>query len=179
MILQDKKILEYLQNENLRITPLPSHEQIQPASIDLRLGKEYLTQIVSEKSIDPKNNSPKYQSMHGDAIIIPPGEFLLATTIEKIELPSTLIARVEGRSSLARLGIQIHCAGFVDPGFIGQITLELKNIGCNSVTLYEGMRICQIVFEELHGEPSRVYGECGNKYQNQEGVVGSLLFYDD
>ena len=72
----------------------------------------------------------------------------------------------------------IEAAGFVDPGFKGTITLEIKNISNQSIMLYEGMRIGQLVFEETTGLPSRVYGECGNKYQDQEGVVGSLIYWD-
>ena len=91
-----------------------------------------------------------------------------------------LCARVEGRSSIGRLGITVHItAGFIDAGFKGNIVLEIKNLSPNSIVLYEGLRVAQLVFEELTDTPSRVYGECGNKYQGQKGVVGSLLFWDE
>ena len=78
------------------------------------------------------------------------------------------------------MGIAIHVtAGFIDAGFEGQITLEIKNLSSNSIILYENMRICQIVFEELDGIPTRVYGEAGNKYPGQEGVTGSLIYFDE
>lgn len=180
MILTDKTILEKMQKQEIRIKPLPTPEQIQPSSIDLRLGNEYLSPIHQQETIDIKNNEPKYQQLKGNAVILPAGEFILATTKETVTLPANIIARVEGRSSIGRLGIAIHVtAGFIDAGFNGQITLEIKNLSNNNIMLYEDMRIAQIVFEELDTIPNRVYGEAGNKYQNQEGVVGSLIYWDN
>lgn len=180
MILTDKTILKMMENGDILIEPLPSPEQIQPASVDLRLGNEFLAPIGTNDIIDVKNTEPHYQSINGNAIVIPPKEFILATTKEKIHLPSNLIARVEGRSSIGRLGITIHVtAGFIDAGFKGNITLEIANLGTTSVMLYENMRICQLVFEEIDGVPNRVYGEAGNKYQNQKGVTGSLIYWDE
>lgn len=179
MILNDKTILDKMQKHEIKITPLPTPEQIQPASVDLRLGNEYLSPIRHEETIDIKNNEPKYQHLRGNAILLPAGEFILATTKEKIHIPPNLIGRVEGRSSIGRLGVAIHVtAGFIDPNFTGNITLEIKNLSHNNIMLYEDMRICQIVFEELNEEPQRLYGEAGNKYQNQEGVTGSLIYWD-
>ena len=180
MILEDKTILKKMQNKEIKIDPIPTPEQIQPASIDLRLGNEYLMPITTTETIDPKNNTPKYEHITGNAIIIPPKEFILATTKEWVEIPSNITARVEGRSSIGRLGLTIHItAGFIDAGFKGQITLEICNLSNNSITLYENMRICQLVFEELNDTPKRIYGEAGNKYQNQKGVTGSLIYFDD
>lgn len=179
MILNDKTILDKMQKHEIIIKPIPTPEQIQPASVDLRLGNEYLSPIRHEETIDIKNNEPKYQHLRGNAILLPAGEFILATTKEKIHIPPNLIGRVEGRSSIGRLGITIHVtAGFIDPNFTGNITLEIKNLSHNNIMLYEDMRICQIVFEELNEEPQRLYGEAGNKYQNQEGVTGSLIYWD-
>ena len=179
MILNDKTILEKMQKHEIIIKPIPTPEQIQPASVDLRLGNEYLSPIRHEETIDIKNNEPKYQHLRGNAILLPAGEFILATTKEKIHIPPNLIGRVEGRSSIGRLGVAIHVtAGFIDPNFTGNITLEIKNLSHNNIMLYEDMRICQIVFEELNDEPNRLYGECDNKYQNQDGVTGSLIFWD-
>ena len=180
MILTDQEILNRMKTEEIKITPIPTHEQIQPCSLDLRLGDEFWTIIKTEEALDIRNNNPKYNIIKANAIVLPPNEFVLATTKERIEMPADLSARVEGRSSIGRLGVAIHVtAGFIDAGFKGQITLEIKNLSPNSIILYEDMRVCQLVFEELTGTPKRVYGEAGNKYQDQTGVVGSLIFYDD
>lgn len=180
MILTDKTITKKISDGEIIIRPPLKPIQIQPSSIDLTLGNEYLSPIRTEETIDIKNNEPKYQRLNGNAIMLPAGEFILATTKEWIELPPNLIGRVEGRSSVGRLGVAIHVtAGFIDAGFKGQITLEIKNLSPNTIILYEDMRICQIIFEELDTVPNRVYGEAGNKYQNQEGVTGSLIFFDE
>lgn len=179
MILSDQTIFKYLEEKRIVITPLPQKEQIQPSSIDLRLGNEYLSPIHQQETIDLKNNEPKYQSLEGNAIMLPAGEFILATTKEWIEIPNDLIARVEGRSSIGRLGITVHItAGFIDAGFKGNITLEIKNLSNNNIILYEDMRICQLIFEKTDKPCKLSYGECGNKYQNQKGVVGSLIYWD-
>lgn len=178
MILQDNEILKRIENNEIIISPKPKDEQIQPASIDLKLGNEYL-QPVFGTEIDIKNNSPKYEYVKTNRITIPPHNFILATTKEKVKIPKNLVARVEGRSSIGRLGITVHVtAGFIDPNFEGQITLEIANLSNTVVILYEDMRICQIVFEELLDIPNRVYGECDNKYQNQSGVTGSMMLYE-
>ena len=179
MILSDKTIMEKLHNKEIEITPPPRMEQIQPSSIDLRLGTEYLLPHI-DTPIDTKNTSPRYEQVNCNVMQLPPKSFILGTTIEKVKIPSNLIGRVEGRSSIGRLGVTIHItAGLIDCGFEGQITLEIANLSSNTVYLYENMRICQIVFEEIDSVPNRVYGEAGNKYQNQEGVTGSMIYYDD
>ena len=179
MILTDKNILQQISDNKIVIDPSPSLEQIQPSSIDLRLGNEFLLPIPHQL-VDVKNGSPHYETIECNVLQMPPNSFILGTTIERIKLPPNLIARVEGRSSLARLGIAIHItAGFIDPSFEGQITLEIANLSNNTVMLYENMRICQIVFEELKETPNRLYGDCGNKYQGQQGVTGSLIYYDE
>lgn len=180
MILTDKKILKKLQDQELIIKPLPTQEQIQPCSIDIRLGDEFWSPIKMEGTLNPKAENPKYEIINADAIILPPNEFILGTSKEWIEMPADLSARVEGRSSIGRLGIAVHVtAGFIDAGFKGNITLEIKNLSPNSIMLHKDMRVAQLVFEELSGTPNRVYGEAGNKYQNQDGVIGSLIYYDD
>lgn len=180
MILSDQNILSQIQEGKIVIKPIPSLEQIQPSSIDLTLSNEYLKPINTEEALDTKNSQPKYQPIKSNAIIIPPNEFILASTKEWVEIPNDLVAKVEGRSSIGRLGLLVHIsAGFVDSGFKGKITLEIKNLSNQSIILYEGMRICQIIFEQLSGTPSRIYGECGNKYQGQDTVTGSLLYFDE
>lgn len=179
MILSDKTILEKIKQKEITITPNPTMEQIQPSSIDLRLGNEFLLPHI-DVPIDVKNGSPHYEKVNCNVLQLPPKSFVLGTTIEKIRLPPNLIGRVEGRSSIGRLGVAIHItAGFIDPSFEGQITLEIANLSNSTIYLYENMRICQIVFEEIDSVPNRVYGEAGNKYQNQEGVTGSMIYYDD
>ena len=179
MILTDKNITTRLTNKTLLIDPTPNDDQIQPASIDLRLSNEFLMPHI-DQPVDIKNGSPRYENIKTNVLQLPPHSFILGSTIEKVKIPSDLIGRVEGRSSVGRLGVTVHItAGFLDCGFEGRITLEIANLSHNTIMLYENMRICQIVFEELTGEPNRLYGECNNKYQGQEGTVGSLLYYDD
>lgn len=180
MILTDQAIIKKINNHEIIIEPRPTDEAIQPSSIDLRLGNEYWQMIKQEETLDPRNNEPKYNTIKANAIVIPPNEFVLATTKEWVEIPTNLCARVEGRSSIGRLGVTVHItAGFIDAGFKGNITLEIKNLSPNSILLYEDMRVAQLVFEELIDYPNRVYGEAGNKYQNQKGVVGSLIYWDE
>ena len=175
MILNQQQIL---QNPNIKIHPKPSKEQIQPCSIDLRLDNEFLQPVPDEK-VDPAKDSPRYEYMSADKLILPPHSFILASTIEKIELPRNIVARVEGRSSIGRLGLTIHItAGFIDPAFKGNITLELANLSNAPIVLHKGMRICQIVFETIE-PPLLAYGECSNKYQGQNGVTGSMIYYDE
>lgn len=176
MILNDKQIKQKIRTGQVEITPTPSLEQTQPASIDLKLSNEFLQ--LKQKDIDTKNNTPEYEYMKANRIILPPHSFILGSTKEKIKLPPNIVGRVEGRSSIGRIGLTIHItAGFIDPGFEGNITLEIANVSNNNIILYEDMRICQIVLEEIE-TPSAIYGECGNKYQGQIGVVGSLINYD-
>lgn len=178
MILSDKTILQKIQEKELVIDPTPTDDQIQPASIDLKLANEFLLPHI-DSPVDIKNGSPRYEQVNCNVLQLPPKSFVLGTTIEKVKIPPNLIGRVEGRSSIGRLGVTIHItAGFIDSGFEGQITLEIANLSHNTVMLYENMRICQIVFEELDNTPNRIYGEAGNKYQGQEGVTGSLIYYD-
>jgi dCTP deaminase len=116
-----------------------------------------------------------------ERFIVHPGEFVLATTLEHVEIPDDLVARLEGRSSIGRLGIVIHStAGYIDPGFKGKITLEISNLGRIAVALYPGMRICQIAFEEMSSPVSEGYGvKRTAKYQGQQTTTLSRLFEDD
>ena len=180
MILTDKHILQRIDDQSIIIEPKPTTEQIQPASIDLRLGNEFLQPHLDTIPVDIKNNSQRFETIQCNVLNLPPKSFVLGTTKERVKIPSDLIGRVEGRSSVGRLGVAIHVtAGFIDCGFEGQITLEIANLSNNTIMLYEDMRICQIVFEELKGEPNKIYGEAGNKYQGQTGATPSLINYDD
>ena len=188
-ILSDQDIIKYLDEGKITIEPLedPSR-QIQPSSVDLRIGNEFKGfRIIRKPCIDPldKSDLESYmESFHleqGEAFIIHPGEFALATTYEAVKLPDDLVARVEGRSSMGRLGITMHVtAGYIDPGFEGKITLEISNIGKMPVALYTGQRVCQIVFETMTTPSLRPYGhpERDSKYMGQDKPVTSKIKKD-
>lgn len=182
MILSDGLIKELISYRALVIEPL-SETQIQPSSVDLTLGSTFLAiDNINVPFLDPKRKETiKYREVHiekGGQLILQPGFFLLGTTTERLMLPNFLVARVEGRSSLGRMGILIHAtAGYVDPGFCGQITLEISNVNNIPVALYPGMRICQVSFELLFENCVIPYGLKG-KYQGQEGPEGTRIFLD-
>lgn len=166
MILSDKDIKEYIQKGKIKIDPLPDFEtQLGPASLDVRLDNVFRvfnhTQIPY---IDPKDKSTfenltKIVQIEKDKpFVLQPGQFILASTLEEIELPPEIGARIEGRSSWGRLGIIVHStAGYIDPGFKGKITLEMLNIGMVPVLLYPGTRICQLSFEKLSSPAQKPY----------------------
>ncbi|WP_338727563.1 dCTP deaminase [Haladaptatus sp. DJG-WS-42] len=185
MILSDADIRERLTDGDLVVGPLDDPElQIQPASIDLRLGPEFLEfQRANIPCIHPNRDDEvgKYVKEtvveDGEEFILHPGDFVLGTTIERVEIPADLLAHVEGRSSLGRLAIVVHAtAGVVDPGYRGQITLELSNLGTAPVALTPGMRISQLIFTELKTRAERPYGSSrGSKYQDQVGPQASRI----
>jgi len=189
MILSDNDILKRLEQGNIVISPAPDLEaQLQPASLDLRLGYDFQTYNYTRQAlIDPADPASFEQLTSqtrlrdGERFLVHPGEFVLATTLERIEIPHDLLVRLEGRSSIGRLGIVIHStAGYLDPGFKGQITLEISNLGRIAVALYPGMRICQIAFEEMSSPVRAGYGERrGSKYQEQSEATASRLFQDN
>ena len=164
-ILSDKTIKEYLKDGKIGIEPIQDEKQIQPSSVDMRLGDEFkVFKVIRKPYIDPKDKDDIASYMEsttvkkGEAFIIHPNEFALATTLEYVKLPDDLVARVEGRSSMGRLGVTMHVtAGFIDPGFEGKITLEISNIGAMPVALYPGQRVCQIVFETMTTPPEMPY----------------------
>ncbi len=185
MILSDADILRRLEAGNLVIEPLDDPDiQVQPASVDLRLGRDFLEfQHANIPCIHP--NSEKETEEYTDLVtveedgefILHPGDFVLGTTRERVEIPADLIAHVEGRSSLGRLAVVVHAtAGLCDPGFQGHITLELSNLGTAPVALTPGMRISQLTFTELKTPAERPYGEeRGSKYQDQSGPQASKI----
>ena len=184
MILSDTDIERRLDGD-LVVEPLDDPEiQIQPASVDLRLGNEFLEfQHANISAIHPddETETEEYTTETtvpaGDDYILHPGDFVLGTTIERVEIPPDLIAHVEGRSSLGRLAVVVHAtAGLCDPGYKGQITLELSNLGRAPVALSPGMRISQLTFTELKSEADRPYGSGrGSKYQGQTGPQASRI----
>jgi dCTP deaminase len=185
MILSDADILDRLGEGDLVVDPIDDLDmQVQPASIDLRLGEEFLEfQRTNISCIHPNREhevSEYVTETHvpeGEEFILHPGDFVLGTTKERVEIPPDLLATVEGRSSLGRLAVVIHAtAGIVDPGYEGQITLELSNLGTAPVALTPGMRVSQLVFTELKRPADRPYGaERGSKYQNQRGPQASRI----
>jgi dCTP deaminase len=188
-ILSDVYIKKFLKEGKIKIDPLLDPEmQIQPSSVDLRIGNDFKGfKIIKKPFIDPKDpeNIDSYmESIHveeGEAFIIHPNEFTLATTYETVKVPDYLVARVEGRSSMGRLGITMHVtAGFIDPGFEGKITLEISNIGKMPVALYPGQRACQIVFETMITPAEKPYGhpDRDSKYMGQTKPEGSRIKQD-
>lgn len=186
MVLADCDIKKYLKEGKIKVTP-PSDLKtaLGPNSLDLRLGNKF--RVFNHSSIaviDPLSKSEPITTeitvFYKHPFILHPQEFVLAVTKEKIELPSSLCARLEGRSSLGRLGIVIHStAGSINAGFRGFITLELANMGRIPVKLYPGMRICALSFEQLSSESENPYDKRKNaKYNNQEGPGESLLSKD-
>ena len=146
MILSDKTISKMLDEKSLIIDPL-TKEQIQPASVDIRLGNTFSVVDDIPTGIITLDSQIKYKSITTDTYLLLPGQFVLATTMEYFELPNNLTAFVEGRSSLGRMGLFIQNAGWVDPGFKGEITLELFNANRCAIELKSGRRIGQLVFE--------------------------------
>jgi len=174
MILSDRTIKKMLAENQLFVSPI-TDESIQPASIDMRLGDHYLT--LEDKNMDllTMDSEIKYREIEGDTITIPPHSFLLATTDEYVKLPNNLTAFVEGRSSIGRMGLFIQNAGWVDPGFEGNITLELYNANSLPIKLQKGRRICQLVLCKMDQAAENPYR---GKYQGQKKSVGSRVFKD-
>ena len=186
MILSDRDIHARLRQGDLKISGISDEEQqVQPASVDLRLSAEFLIYKPARVAcLDPREPATltaateRVKVPTGEAFILHPGEFALGSTIERVSIPHDLVARVDGRSSVGRLAIVVHAtAGFIDPGFQGQITLELSNIGPIPVKLYPGMRVAQLVFHELKSPAEVPYGsaERGSSYQGQQGPQTSRI----
>ncbi|WP_303861451.1 dCTP deaminase [Alkalibaculum bacchi] len=175
MILSDKKIMELINKKELEINPLDKG-QIQPASVDIRLGNHFLKLDENRIEAMSMTDEIKYISFEADQVIIPSNSFLLATTREYIKLPNNLTAFVEGRSSIGRMGLFIQNAGWVDPGFEGNITLELYNANRLPIKLESGRRICQLVFAQMDQAAENPYR---GKYQGQKNSVGSRVFLDE
>ncbi|KHF40625.1 dCTP deaminase [Halalkalibacter okhensis] len=173
MILSGKSILSKIKNNELEISPL-TNEQIQPASVDLRLGSHFVTIDDYNESLITLCEPAAYRRItpNNGKIILPAQTFILATTVETVRLPNNVTAFVEGRSSIGRLGLFIQNAGWVDPGFKGEITLELFNANRLPIELPVGRRICQLVMAELNEEAEPYKG----KYLNQKGATSSEIF---
>lgn len=157
MILSDRDLKNIILNQKVYLVNPFNIEDLQPCSIDLHLGDELKT--LDGKTIDLTQGSYKLK----------PQEFLLGSTMERVNVPFDLMARVEGKSSIARLGVMIHItAGFIDAGFNGNVTLEIYNCSDREFELFHGDAICQVAFETLTSPVETPY--CG-KYQNSSGTV--------
>jgi len=179
LILNDKTIKNLIAEGKLLIEPIEDY-QIQPSSVDLRLGYEFLIYSDEIEVLDVKDNRylekmQKVELKEGEGFIVNPKQFVLATTLEYVKLPDNLTAFVEGRSSLGRLGLFIENAGWVDAGFEGNITLEFYNANSRPIKIYPEMRICQLVFAQMKEKAENPYR---GKYQGQRGTTVSRIFMD-
>ena len=185
MVLSDRSIREELASGLLRIEPL-SDDALQPSSVDLRLDRLFRIFKKTDHPLinvrEPCDDCTQLIQVEGDEpFVIRPGEFVLANTLETITLPDDLVARLDGRSSLGRLGLLVHAtAGYVDPGWSGKLTLELANAAQMPIAVYCGMKICQISFLRLSTPVERPYGSpgLGSKYQGQQEPTPSRIHQD-
>jgi len=186
MILSDADIIERLERGDLVIDPITdADQQIQPNGVDIRLWNEFKVAQPQEEEIDPTKGEGhdfiEAIDVNNDGILIRPGDFVLASSRELVEIPPDLTVQLDGRSSMGRLGITVHItAGRLDAGWRGRITLEMQNVSGSPIRLYPGMRVGQLVFEEMKSEAERPYGkERGSSYQDQTGVEESKISSDD
>lgn len=183
VILSDRSIRAALAAGRIVVEPLAARD-VQPSSVDLRLDRYFrVFRNDTTPFIDPKEPQEDLTEMvevaEGNAFILHPGEFVLGSTHERVALPDDLVARLEGKSSLGRLGLLIHStAGFVDAGWDGHLTLELSNVANLPIALYPGMKIGQISFFEMTSAAEHPYGskEKGSKYQGQRGPTPSRYY---
>jgi len=183
MVLSDRDIKKALASGRITISPKPDLKvQLGSCSIDLRLGSRFRVFNYSKLAyIDP--NKPTRDMMtevivrDDESFILQPGDFVLATSIESLTLPNNLLARLEGRSSLGRLGIVVHSTASVfDPGWEGVVVMELGNLGRMPVALYPGMRVCALTFEELSSNAEVPYNKKKSaKYVGQKTPEASKI----
>jgi dCTP deaminase len=179
-VLSDGTIMRLVQEGRIRIDPW-DESLVQPASVDLRLGESFRVFHNHRASAidlrDPPQNLTEEVRVEGDEpFVIHPGEFALGRTQEWVELPDDIVARIEGKSSLGRLGLIVHAtAGFCDPGWKGTLTLELANLTRIPIKLYAGLPIAQLSFMTLDAPALRPYGheDLGSHYQGQVEATAS------
>ena len=180
MILSDRDILAAIASNRIGIEPFDKVD-LQPSSVDLHVDRYFRTfHNARYPFIDVKKPMEDLTELievrEEEAFILHPGEFVLGSTSEYVRLPNDLVARLEGKSSLGRLGLLIHStAGYVDPGFEGHLTLELSNVANLPITIYHGMKIGQLSFVQLSEPAETPYGSgsIGSKYQGQQGPTPS------
>ena len=183
MILSDRTIREELAAGRIVIEPL-DESCIQPSSVDLHIDRYFRvfrnhTMGYIDVKQDQEDLTELVEVGEDDVFILHPGEFVLGSTAERVQLADDLVARLEGKSSLGRLGLLIHStAGFVDSGWNGHLTLELSNVANLPITLYPGMKIGQISFLQMTTPADNPYGSAatGSKYQGQRGPTPSRYF---
>jgi dCTP deaminase len=184
-VLSDRDIAVALAAGRVHVEPFDPAD-LQPSSIDLHLDRSFrVFRNNRYPFIDVRSPQPDLTELlnvaDDEAFVLHPGEFVLGQTIEWVELPDDLVARLEGKSSLGRLGLLIHStAGYVDPGWKGKLTLELSNVANLPIALYFGMKIGQISFFEMSSPVDRPYGSAGlgSKYQGQSEPTASAYFKD-
>ena len=185
MVLSDRDIRAEIEAGRIVIDPF-TPDAIQPSSVDLHLDRRFRVFRNSRYPyIDVRADQPELTELveisGDDPFILHPGEFVLGSTLERVELPNDLVARLEGKSSLGRLGLLIHStAGYVDPGWEGNLTLELSNVANLPITLYDGMKIGQISFQRLSSPVEFGYGHArmGSKYLGQTDPTASRYHAD-
>ncbi len=185
MVLSDRDIRAEIEAGRIAIDPF-TPDAVQPSSIDLHLDRRFRVFRNSRYPyIDVRDEQPELTELveiAGDEpFILHPGEFVLGSTLERVGLPDDLVARLEGTSSLGRLGLLIHStAGYVDPGWDGNLTLELSNVANLPITLYDGMKIGQISFQRLTSPVEVAYGDdrIGSRYRGQRDPTASLYHRD-
>jgi dCTP deaminase len=183
MVLSDRTIRRLLDQGQIEIDPYDA-SLLQPSSVDVRVDRFFrVFHNARYPYIDvkqPQEDLTELVEMEdGAPFILHPGEFALASTLERIRLPDDLVARLEGKSSLGRLGLLIHStAGFIDPGWDGHVTLELSNVANLPITIYPEMKIGQLSFVQLTEPAETPYGsgELGSKYQGQQGPTPSRYY---
>lgn len=182
MILSDTSIKEGVAQGRIVVAPY-DEDLVQPASIDIRLAGQFrVFRNYRYPCIDPKAPQDELTELvevaDGESFVVHPNEFILGNTIERITLGNDLVARLEGKSSLGRLGLIVHAtAGYIDPGFDGNITLELSNVANLPILLYPGMKIGQISFFAMSTPAERPYGHpgLGSKYKGQSAPTASRM----
>ena len=185
MILSDRSIRDQIAAGRLVIDPFDP-ERVQPSSVDLRLDRAFLVFRNTRQAYldvrEPVDHlMERIELDDEEPIVLHPSEFILGSTMESVTIPDDLVGRLEGRSSVGRLGVVIHStAGYIDPGFSGQITLEIANLANIPVRLYPGMRIAQISFSLMTTPAEVPYGQrrLGSKYQGQGSPTPSRLYLD-
>ena len=180
MLLSDRDIRAELESGRVALEPYDA-SMLQPSSIDVRLDKFFrLFDNHKYPVIDPSQDQPELthliETAPDEPFILHPGEFVLGSTFELVSLPDDIAARLEGKSSLVRLGLLTHStAGFIDPGFTGHVTLELSNVATLPIKLWPGMKIGQLCFFRLSSPAEHPYGSAkyGSRYQGQRGPTPS------
>jgi dCTP deaminase len=177
LVLSDRTIARLLEEGRIEIDPYEP-ALLQPSSVDVRVDRYFrvfrnnLYPYIDVKTA--QEDLTELVEIDDAPFILHPGEFVLGSTLERVRLPDDLVARLEGKSSLGRLGLLIHStAGFIDPGWDGHVTLELSNVANLPITIYRGMKIGQLSFMEL-SEPGS--GAIGSKYQGQKGPTPSRYY---